>query len=68
LLYPYNSDKTDAQKLELTTKIDVYSYRRVHRGASCAGLICRGCEVTGNTAVSLLKASWALLNSWNSIQ
>lgn len=53
-LYPYNSDKTDAQKLELSTKIDVYSYRRAHRGASCgAGLICRGCEVTGSILPSV---------------
>jgi hypothetical protein len=28
VLYPYNSDKTNAQKLEIATKIDVYSYRR----------------------------------------
>jgi hypothetical protein len=28
ILYPYNSDKTDAQKSEISTKIDVYSYRR----------------------------------------
>jgi hypothetical protein len=45
------SDKIDAQKLELTTKIDVYSYRRVHRVP-----LVLGCEVIGNT-VNLLKAS-----------
>jgi len=27
ILYPYNSDKTNAQKLEMPTNIDVYSYR-----------------------------------------
>jgi hypothetical protein len=27
-MYPYNSDKTNAQKLEISTKIDVYSHRR----------------------------------------
>jgi hypothetical protein len=26
VLYPYNSDKTNAQKSEISTKIDVYSY------------------------------------------
>jgi len=46
VLYPYNSDKTNAQKLEISTKIDVYSYRRTHRHASCsAGVLCRGCGV-----------------------
>jgi len=46
ILYPYNSDKTNAQKLEISTKLDVYSYRRAHRHASCsAGVICRGCGV-----------------------
>jgi hypothetical protein len=25
ILYPYNSDKTDAEKLEISTKLDVYS-------------------------------------------
>ena len=27
ILYPYNSDKTNAQKSEIFTKIEVYSYR-----------------------------------------
>jgi len=31
ILYPYNSDKTDDKKSEISTKIDVYSYRRAHR-------------------------------------
>jgi hypothetical protein len=26
--YPHNSEKTNAQKSEISTKIDVYSYRR----------------------------------------
>jgi hypothetical protein len=44
VLYPYNSDKTNAKKSEISTKIDVYSYRRDHRLASfSAGVICRGC-------------------------
>jgi hypothetical protein len=28
VLYPYNSDKNNAQKSEIPTNIDVYSYRR----------------------------------------
>jgi len=28
ILYPYNSDKPNAQKSEISTKIDVYSYRK----------------------------------------
>jgi hypothetical protein len=28
ILYPYNSNKTNAQKSEISTKIDVDSYRR----------------------------------------
>jgi hypothetical protein len=35
ILYPYNSDKTNAQKSEISTKIDVYSYSMAHRHASC---------------------------------
>jgi len=27
-MYPYNSDKTNAQKSEISTQIYVYSYRR----------------------------------------
>jgi len=46
ILYPYNSDKTNAKKSEISTKIDFYSYRRPQRHASCsAGVICRGCGV-----------------------
>ena len=46
IMYPYNSDKTNALKLEISRKIDVYSYRRAHKHASCsAGVICRGCGV-----------------------
>jgi len=45
-LYPYTSDKTNAQKSDISTKIDVYSYGRAHRSASCSvGVICRGCGV-----------------------
>ena len=55
ILYPYNSDKSDAQKLEIPTNIDVYSYRMAHRCASCsAGVICVGCGVvTCNTQPSM---------------
>jgi len=43
ILYPYNSDKSNAQKSDIPTNIDVYSYGRAHRPASCsAGVICRG--------------------------
>jgi len=46
ILYPYNSDKSNAKKSEMLTNIDVYSYRRAHRHASCsAGVICRSCGV-----------------------
>jgi hypothetical protein len=46
ILYPYNSDKSNAEKSEIPTNIDVYSYRRAHRPASySAGIICRGCGV-----------------------
>jgi hypothetical protein len=46
VLHPYNSNKTNAHKLEISTKIDVYSYRRAHRCASySARVICRGCGV-----------------------
>jgi hypothetical protein len=46
VMYPYNSDKTNAQKLEISIKIDVYSHRRAHRCASCSvGELWRGCEV-----------------------
>jgi hypothetical protein len=42
VLYPYNSDKNNAQKSEISTKIDVYSYSMAHRHASCsAGVIFR---------------------------
>jgi len=44
--YPYNSDKTYAQKSEISTQIDVYSYSMTHGHASfSAGIICSGCGV-----------------------
>jgi len=44
--YPYNSDKSNAEKSEIPTKIDIYSYRRPDRYASCSDrVICRGCRV-----------------------
>jgi hypothetical protein len=36
VLYPYNSEKSNAQKSEIPTNIDVYSYRRAQRPASCS--------------------------------
>jgi hypothetical protein len=55
ILYPYNSEKTNTQKSKISTKIDVYGYRRAHRHASCsAGVICRGCGVvTCNIQLSI---------------
>ena len=55
ILYPYNSEKINAQKSEIPINIDVYSYRRADRPASCsAGVICRGCGVvTCNTQPSV---------------
>jgi hypothetical protein len=32
IVYPYSSEKANAKKSEISTKIDVYSYRR----ASCS--------------------------------
>ena len=60
LLYPYNSDKINAYKSEISTNIDVYSYRQSNRHSSwIAGITCRGCGfVTCNTDVNLLKTSW----------
>ena len=54
-VYPYNSDKSNAKKSEISTKIDVYSYRRANRHDSCsAGVICRGFGVvTFNTQSSV---------------
>jgi hypothetical protein len=54
ILYPHNSNKSNPQKSKIPTNIDVYSYRRAHRPASCsAGVICRGCwVVTCNTQPS----------------
>jgi hypothetical protein len=53
--YPYNSDKTNAKKSEISTKIDVYSYSIAHKHASCnAGVICKGCGVvTCNIQLSI---------------
>jgi hypothetical protein len=46
VIYPCNSDKSNAQKLEIPTNINVYSYRRAHRPASCSvGVIFRGCII-----------------------
>jgi len=46
VLHPYNSDKSNAKKSEISINIDVYGYRRAHRPASCnAGVIFRGCGV-----------------------
>jgi hypothetical protein len=34
VLCPYTSDKTNAQKSDISTNFDVYSYRRAHRCVS----------------------------------
>ena len=54
-MYPHNTNKSNAQKLEIPTNIDVYSYKKTHRRASCnAGVIRRGCGVvTCNTQPSI---------------
>jgi hypothetical protein len=55
VLYLYTSNKTNVQKSEISTKIDVYSYRRAHSHASCsAGVMCRcSVVVTCNTQPSI---------------
>ena len=55
ILHPYISDKTTAQKSEISKKINVYSYRRAHRCACCSGgVMCRGCGVvTCNIQLSI---------------
>ena len=52
---PIYFSKTNAKKSEISTKTDVYSYRRPHRCASrSAGVLCRGCgPVTCNTQLSI---------------
>jgi hypothetical protein len=57
ILYPYNSDKTNAQKSEISIKINVYIYRRTRRHASCSvGVLCRCCGVvTSNAQQSVYK-------------
>jgi ssDNA-binding Zn-finger/Zn-ribbon topoisomerase 1 len=67
VLYPYNSDKTNAKKSKISTKLDVYSHRRAHRLASCsAGVICRGFGASNmeQTAVNVVTTSLAPSNSW----
>jgi len=58
ILYPFNSDKCNAKNSEIPTNIDVYSYMRAHRLASCSvGVIYGGFGVaTCNTAVNILKS------------
>jgi hypothetical protein len=52
VLYPYNSDKTNTKKSEISKKIDVYSYRRAYGCASCsAGVIYRGCGVVKQPSI-----------------
>jgi hypothetical protein len=52
ILYPYNSDKTNTQKSEISRIIDVYSYRRAYRRASCSvGVICKGCGVVKQLSI-----------------
>ena len=51
----YCSDKTNIQKSDISTNINVYSYRRAHRCVFCSsGTLCRGCgAVTYNTQPSI---------------
>ena len=53
--YIYISEKCNAQKSEILTNIDVYSYRWVNKRATCsAWVICSGCGViTCNTQLSV---------------
>ena len=62
------SEKCNAQKSEILTNIEDYSYRRVHKRASCsAWVICRGCGViTCNTQPSVYLKILGTPNSWNS--
>jgi hypothetical protein len=54
-------DESDAGKLDTSAKTDVYSFRRVHRHASCsAGALM--CNIQTSTVV---KTSWTLLNISN---
>jgi hypothetical protein len=57
------SDESDDEKLEISTKTDVHSFRRVHRHASCsAGAMYSGCgALMCNIQMStLVKTSWTL--------
>jgi hypothetical protein len=36
VLYPYNSDKTNTKKSEISRKIDVYSYSMAQKHACCS--------------------------------
>jgi hypothetical protein len=52
ILYPYNSDKTNTKKSEISRKIDVYSYRRAYRHAHYSvGVICRGCGIVKQPSI-----------------
>jgi hypothetical protein len=43
VLYPYNSKNLMLKNRTYSQKINVYSYRRTHRCASCgAGVLCVG--------------------------
>ena len=58
------SDESDAKKLEISAKTDVYNFRRVHRRVSCSdGALCSGCgalmcNIQTSTFVKLLGLSW----------
>jgi len=67
ILHPCKLDKCNAQKLEITTNINVYSYRRAHRRASCsAGVICRDCGVVICNTQPSIYFFLAPPNTWNS--
>jgi hypothetical protein len=60
--------QTNAQKLEISTKIDFYSHRRPHRRASCSsGTLCRetGALMCNTQSRKLVKMTWKPLTSGN---
>jgi hypothetical protein len=62
------SDKSEAEKLEISVKTNVYSYRRVHRRASSsAEALCNGSGalMCNKQMSTLVKTSWTLVNSSN---
>ena len=62
------SDESDAEKLQISAKTDVYSYKTAHRRASSsAGTLCSGCRalMCNIQTSTCVKTSWTLMNSSN---